>query len=125
MKKMETKSYFKEFRKQLRHSYPPEQADKIISQLQNSANNFFEDNPEASFEDFLGQFGNIDDLHDSFFENTKDLSKQAKQAHSKKIIFTAISLLVVLIAAIYCGSLIKGYIKSRDSIIKYERSIIY
>ncbi len=109
----------------MRQSYLPEQADKILSLLQNSADNFFEDNPDASFEDFLEQFGNIDDLRDSFLENAQDLSKQARQAHSRKMIFIAVSIIVVFIAAIYCGSLIKGYIKSRDSIIKYERSIIY
>ncbi len=125
MRKTGTKSYIKELRKQLRQSYLPEQADKILSLLQNSADNFFEDNPDASFEDFLEQFGNIDDLRDSFLENAQDLSKQARQAHSRKMIFIAVSIIVVFIAAIYCGSLIKGYIKSRDSIIKYERSIIY
>ncbi len=125
MKNKKMRQYFKELRKILIRSHPSQKADEIISMLQNNAEDFFTENPNAEFEDFLEYFGDIEDLHFSFLENAQDLSKQIRQANSQKRLYAAVLIVVALAALICCAFLIKGYLDGRDSIIKYEQTIIY
>ena len=120
MKKREMKSYYKRLRENLLLSHSAEEADEIISRLQSSAADFFEDNPGAGFDEFLEHFGDIEELHYSFLENAQDLSRQIRKAHFKKTAYTVI-LIIVMIAAFICSVYIfKDYLEDRQSIIKYE-----
>lgn len=125
MKKREMKIYYKKLREQLLHSHSAEETDEIISRLQSSTADFFEDNPGAGFDEFLEHFGDIEELHYSFLENAQDLSKQVRKARFKKIVYSIILVIAIILALIYSGYLIKGYLESREGIIKYERSYIY
>ena len=75
MKEKELKQYFNKLKKRLKYTYSSEQADKIMKQLQSSSDNYFLENPNASFEDFIEEFGDIEDLNIAFVENMQDLSK--------------------------------------------------
>ncbi len=120
MKKREMKNYYKKLRENLLLSHSAEEADEIISRLQSSAADFFEDNPGAGFDEFLEHFGDIEELHYSFLENAQDLSRQIRKAHFKKTAYTVI-LIIVMIAAFICSVYIfKDYLEDRQSIIKYE-----
>ena len=120
MKKREMKNYYKKLRENLLLSHSAEEADEIISRLQSSAADFFEDNPGAGFDEFLEHFGDIEELHYSFLKNAQDLSRQIRKAHFKKTAYTVI-LIIVMIAAFICSVYIfKDYLEDRQSIIKYE-----
>ena len=114
MKKREMKNYYKKLRENLLLSHSAEEADEIISRLQSSAADFFEDNPGAGFDEFLEHFGDIEELHYSFLENAQDLSRQIRKAHFKKTAYTVI-LIIVMIAAFICSVYIfKDYLEDRQ-----------
>ncbi|MCI9004452.1 MAG: hypothetical protein HFH39_04275 [Lachnospiraceae bacterium] len=92
------KQYFRKLKKCLRHTYSSEQVATIIKQLQNSSDNYFLENPNASFEDFIEEFGDFENLSLNFIENAEDLSKLTDTAHFRKKL-----IIIILVIAIFLG----------------------
>jgi hypothetical protein len=86
-----------------------------MKQLQSSSDNYFLENPNASFEDFIEEFGDIEDLNIAFVENMQDLSKltditPVRKKFSKIIIGT-----LVFIFLFYWGLFLLDYIEQETT----------
>ena len=115
MKEKELKQYFNKLKKRLKYTYSSEQADKIMKQLQSSSDNYFLENPNASFEDFIEEFGDIEALNIAIVENMQDLSKltaitPVRKKFSKIIIGT-----LVFIFLFYWGLFLLDYIEQETT----------
>ena len=115
MKERELKQYFRRLKKQLKYTYSSEQTDKIMKRLQISSDNYFLENPDASFEDFIEEFGNMGDLSLDFIENAKDLSKLTDIAPIRKKFYKIIIGILVFIFLFYWGLFLLDYIEQETT----------
>ncbi len=115
MKERELKQYFRRLKKQLKYTYSSEQTDKIMKRLQISSDNYFLENPDASFEDFIEEFGNMEDLSLDFIENAKDLSKLTDIAPIRKKFYKIIIGILVFIFLFYWGLFLLDHIEQETT----------
>ena len=115
MKEKELKQYFNKLKKRLKYTYSSEQADKIMKQLQSSSDNYFLENPNASFEDFIEEFGDIEDLNIAFVENMQDLSKLTDITPVRKKFSKIIIGILVFIFLFYWGLFLLDYIEQETT----------
>lgn len=115
MKEKELKQYFKKLKKCLKYTYSSKQAGKIMKQLQSNADNYFLENPDASFEDFIEEFGDIEDLNMAFVENAQDLSKLTNISPVRKKFFKIMIGSLVFIFLFYWGLFLLDYIEQETT----------
>ncbi len=125
MKEKALNAYFKKLEKRLRRTQPPKQAHKIIAQLQCSSGCYFEEHPNASFEDFIREFGDIEELDLALLENTQDLSKLTDTAHFKRKLLILVIAIVLFVKLLDYGLCIADHIEQANTEIIQKETIIY
>ncbi len=125
MKKKELEAYFKKLEKLLRRTQPPKQARKIITQLRHSSVHYFQENPNAGFEDFIKEFGDIEELDLALLENAQDLSKLTDTAHFKRKLLILIIAIVLFVKLLDYGLWFASYIEGANTEIIQKKAIIY
>lgn len=118
----ELENYLSKIYNQLLITYNKEEANRILAMLRQSALEFLEENPNASFEDFQTQYGDIDEFSETtiFNANSTDISNKLDKTRIFKKFLISIIIILLILSCIKIGLYIKSYKDVQNSLIDYE-----
>lgn len=90
--------YIQQIRKLLKSCCTKKEIDDIQQFTRNAMDDFFRDNPEATFQDFEANYGSVEDFIDSVVDEEKklEMSHKANSFRALKIIFPVVIICVII-----------------------------
>ncbi len=125
MREQEINKYFSALKKQLKKTHSPKDVNRIIDIMQRNTDSYFQENPDADFEDFLTEFGDTEELGFDFLENARDLSKLTDSKHFKTKVFKIILGIAIFVILLHYSILAISHLEQVSTEIIERETIIY
>ena len=118
----EINSFITSVEQQLAYTCSRKEIKSIIKMLKISINEYIDENPSATIEDFKDHFDDIDELKSIAMENVDPDIFQQKISNSKSIkkVIVFILLLIIIVFSLRIGLIIKTHMDVQNDIPAYE-----
>lgn len=118
------KKYYRDIKREIPKNYPG--STDIVNHIRQNIENFLDEQPDASFDDIISQFGNASEIVSSFIEDmsAEEIAALLKKERKKRYFTWAFCAVSIIILGSICCHIYRIYMNEQPFIIE-ETTIIY
>lgn len=118
------KKYYRDIKREIPKNYPG--STDIVNHIRQNIENFLDEQPNASFDDIISQFGNASEIVSSFIEDmsAEEIAALLKKERKKRYFTWAFCAVSIIILGSICCHIYRIYMNEQPFIIE-ETTIIY
>ena len=96
------KKYYRDIKREIPKNYPG--STDIVNHIRQNIENFLDEQPNASFDDIISQFGNASEIVSSFIEDmpTEDITALLKKDRKKRYVTWVVCIFSIIIVSGIC-----------------------
>ena len=96
------KKYYRDIKREIPKNYPG--STDIVNHIRQNIENFLDEQPNASFDDIISQFGNASEIVSSFIEDmpTEDITALLKKDRKKRYVTWVVRIFSIIIVSGIC-----------------------
>ena len=93
------KKYYRDIKREIPKNYPG--STDIVNHIRQNIENFLDEQPNASFDDIISQFGNASEIVSSFIEDmpTEDITALLKKDRKKRYVTWVVCIFSIIIVS--------------------------